>query len=606
MEVNMRFTGPEIPKLRGEKNLDAWKLILCRTLASYGWLEYITTDVPEPDDATEKRQWILSRNNVNLLLSASLTEHETYQTMINNGWDPDEPDPKRTYDKVLVAIPRIAEDTVGVLMEEYAGIRRRNFDSLQKFLDRLQYLKNRLKSIDVDMGPKAHLWIALIAVKDDYKENYLLWCRDMKNNALTWNLLMEEFSAIAAREKVDINMVSIETATLGTRITQTRSSNPSGGKSDNLMKMHCNKCNRNVNENHSHCDTCQRCRPGSVCWVCEPEKAPDSWPGKNEALQQKQDQHSTTAPLPQNSGLGTPSTTATPRPNRDQGSFLFGSNFMVIDLGMDKPNVEDLSLGAHSEPSVEAKQTSKEKPITGDTLVWDSGGSITKFNHLKWHTEIHPLARPMAFSSENEDEKPSQALYCLNPPVNLISSEAMKQDGVGHHGTNDKLVVKEANREPVRVYWNNNVAIVPSYPPPSLDIEYVDKTIITVRGQKEPLQKLQQDVPDSTANKNQKDKAVTKASRLLTPEPTPEPDERPATKPPKSTGLQGVDDEMPDKNDEPEQRTSQRKRTLRFGQKGKKGLYRKLNNRQLDRQIQQPGSYLHGLEQSHNKGKLVW
>jgi hypothetical protein len=36
MEVNMRFTGPEIPKLKGEKNLDAWKLILRRTLASYG------------------------------------------------------------------------------------------------------------------------------------------------------------------------------------------------------------------------------------------------------------------------------------------------------------------------------------------------------------------------------------------------------------------------------------------------------------------------------------------------------------------------------------------------------------------------------------------
>ena len=79
--------------------MDAWKLILCRTLASYGWLEYITTDVPEPDDATEKRQWISNRNNINLLLSASLTEQDTYQTTINNGWDPDEPDPKRTYDK---------------------------------------------------------------------------------------------------------------------------------------------------------------------------------------------------------------------------------------------------------------------------------------------------------------------------------------------------------------------------------------------------------------------------------------------------------------------------------------------------------------------------
>lgn len=402
MDVGMKFTGPEIPKLKGERNLDAWKLIFRRTLASYGWLEYITTDVPEPEDATKKKQWISNRNNVNLLLCASLTEHDTYQTLINNGWDPDEPNPKKTYDKILVAIPKIAEDTVGVLMEEYAGIRRRNFDSFQKFLDRLQYLKNRLKSIDIDMGPKAHLWIALIAVKDDYKENYLLWCRDMKNNALTWNSLMEEFSAIAAREKVDISMVSIKTATSGTRITHTQSSNFGDGRSDNLSKKtHCNKCNRNVDENHSHCDTCQRCRPGSVCWVCEPEKAPDSWPGKNEALQKEHNQRSTTAPLHQNSGLGTPSTTATSRSNRDQGNFLFGSNFMVIDLGMDELNVEDLSLGAHSEPSVEVQQPLKEKPITGDTLIWDSGGSTTTFNHLKWYTEIQPLAKPTTFSSAN-------------------------------------------------------------------------------------------------------------------------------------------------------------------------------------------------------------
>jgi hypothetical protein len=73
--MDMKFTGPEIPKLKGEKNLDAWKLIFCRTLASYGWLEYITTDGPEPEDATKKKQWISNRNNVNLLLCADGARH---------------------------------------------------------------------------------------------------------------------------------------------------------------------------------------------------------------------------------------------------------------------------------------------------------------------------------------------------------------------------------------------------------------------------------------------------------------------------------------------------------------------------------------------------
>ena len=331
----MKFTVPEIPKLKGEKNLDAWNLILRCTLDTYGWLGYITTDIPEPDDATEKRQWKTIRCNVNLILKATLTDQDTYQTLINNGWDPDEPNPKKTYDKVLIAIPKIAEDTVGILVEEFAGIRRRNFESFQKFLDRLQYLKNRLKSIDIDMGPKAHLWIALIAVKDDYKENYLLWCRDMKNNTLTWNSLMEEFSAIAAREKVQLNLGSIQ---LDSKTTRTHP--PNTNKSDNSKKKkRCNKCNKDVYENNTHCDTCRKCRPGNVCWVCEPEKAPDNWPGKEKALQKKQNQRSTTAPLHQNSGLGTPSTRAPP--NLNQGNFLFGSNFAAFNFEIEKPLERD-------------------------------------------------------------------------------------------------------------------------------------------------------------------------------------------------------------------------------------------------------------------------
>jgi hypothetical protein len=81
----------------------------------------ITTDIPE--DANEKRQWKTNKCNVNLILKATLIEADTYQTLINNGWDLDKPNPKTTYDKVLIAIPNIAKDTVGVLIEEFTGIR---------------------------------------------------------------------------------------------------------------------------------------------------------------------------------------------------------------------------------------------------------------------------------------------------------------------------------------------------------------------------------------------------------------------------------------------------------------------------------------------------
>ena len=54
-----------------------------------------------------------------------------------DGWDPDEPNPKTTYDSVLIAISRVAEDTVGGLVEEFGGIRLCNFELFQKFLSDL-------------------------------------------------------------------------------------------------------------------------------------------------------------------------------------------------------------------------------------------------------------------------------------------------------------------------------------------------------------------------------------------------------------------------------------------------------------------------------------
>jgi len=58
-----------------------------------------------------------------------------------------------------------------------------------------------------------------------------------------------------------------------------------------------------------------------------------------------------------------------------------------------------------------------------------------------------------------------------------------------------------------------------------------------------------------------------------------------------STGLQGVDDQMPDDKSEPEQRRSQRKRTSKYGDQTEKGFYRKLNRGQLDKQDRKLGNY---------------
>jgi hypothetical protein len=54
-----------------------------------------------------------------------------------------------------------------------------------------------------------------------------------------------------------------------------------------------------------------------------------------------------------------------------------------------------------------------------------------------------------------------RVLYCPSSPVNLISSGAMKQEGVIYDGITDKLIVKETNRELTHIEWVNNIAVVP-------------------------------------------------------------------------------------------------------------------------------------------------
>jgi hypothetical protein len=109
--------------------------------------------------------------------------------------------------------------------------------------------------------------------------------------------------------------------------------------------------------------------------------------------------------------------------------------------------------------------------------------------------EIQPLPNPMIFSSANREKDSGthigtvrfdmpgpegtittmelfKVLYSPNSLVNLISLGVIKQKGVIHDGTTDKLIVKETNCELTHIEWVNNVAVVPCYILPGLNINY--------------------------------------------------------------------------------------------------------------------------------------
>ena len=117
---------------------------------------------------------------------------------------------------------------------------------------------------------------------------------------------------------------------------------------------------------------------------------------------------------------------------------------------------------------------------------------MTTFNHLKWFTEIYPLNSPIQFSTSDggtgessymgtvEFKAPcsngtvttmqvSRTLYCPTSPVNLLSSGAMREDGVVRDGLNDKLIHKITGHELAKIVWINGVAVLPCEPPPDLE-----------------------------------------------------------------------------------------------------------------------------------------
>ena len=63
----------------------------------------------------------------------------------------------------------------------------------------------------------------------------------------------------------------------------------------------------------------------------------------------------------------------------------------------------------------------------------------------------------------------NRSLYCPTSPVNLLSSGALREDGVVRDGLNDKLIHKTTGRELAKIVWINGVAVIPCKPPPDLE-----------------------------------------------------------------------------------------------------------------------------------------
>jgi len=151
---------PKLKELKGEKNLSEWNSLLRLHLTYHGLLDYITIGIPGTTPETIK-----NGVKVMLFLQSSLST-EIRERLINGGVREDETDPKAFYDSIMRILPDASENAIQELMEEFCHMKRRNFTTFHKYLERLQFLRRRLKELVPNLHDDVCVWIAFGGIKE--------------------------------------------------------------------------------------------------------------------------------------------------------------------------------------------------------------------------------------------------------------------------------------------------------------------------------------------------------------------------------------------------------------------------------------------------------
>ncbi|KAB5539587.1 hypothetical protein GE09DRAFT_970900, partial [Coniochaeta sp. 2T2.1] len=177
----------KIEKLKGENNLQNWKKVVLLQLGIYGLQKYVATEIPK----TEAN--LGDRYKVTLLIQSSLSDE--VQTRLTNGGsktDETDPDPKKLYDDIFKIIPAASENAIAELVEEFCRIRRKNFASFHKYLERVCFLRRRLQELIPEFKDEVCIWIALAGIKEYPFYTHLMV--QMKEKKLDWEVFTRELT----------------------------------------------------------------------------------------------------------------------------------------------------------------------------------------------------------------------------------------------------------------------------------------------------------------------------------------------------------------------------------------------------------------------------
>jgi hypothetical protein len=192
-----------IPKLYDRKYFPAWKDNLHSVLKSEGLDKYITTDVPQPEDSTERRRWLNDRADIDDYLREMVPSQDTWNALKSLGWNSRDINPKKTYDKLVQHYEQGTSDEGIKLLQEFATIRRSDYAGMAAFLLRVRHLRQQLQaSGEYGVSDTAYLWLALKGISNEYPELYSRCVTALGNRTLHWDGLMAEFRQLAVAELV--------------------------------------------------------------------------------------------------------------------------------------------------------------------------------------------------------------------------------------------------------------------------------------------------------------------------------------------------------------------------------------------------------------------
>jgi hypothetical protein len=405
---------PKLKELKGEKNLQEWKRLLMLHLNYHDLDKYILEDVLATPANKRDRVKVL------LFIQSSLSA-DVLERLTNGGSSAEEMNPKILYEDILRIVPAASENAIAELMEEFTHIKRAKFTTFHRFLERVQYLRRRLKELIPSLTDEVCVWISLAGIKEYQFYTHLMV--QQKEGKLTWEKFTTELMVEANREGADTSLLA----------------QPSNGNKN----PRDDKAERTPRALHPFCGFRH---PGGddLCWKLHPELKEQYL---NRKKQQEKDKQEQAAP-------------AAPRPSAGSMRFQSGIHGVMVQLTASKSSGQ----------------------LTKDTLVVDSGASSHTFNDTSWFDSLQLLDQPECFGSANGGEVVTThrgvarftvtlstgdtmefalgAVYSPNAPCNLISTGELRSDDAIVDGWKDLIVHRKTRQELASLDWISNVAVL--------------------------------------------------------------------------------------------------------------------------------------------------